>query len=119
MKTAELADAALDYWVAKALGPEYNYAYVEHTFRHDGVLTYVHPAISVDGNAEVFEPSLNWAQAGPIIERDAITITPISDAEWQAEEHITHCRARGITYLQAAMRCKVASVYGEEVPDEA
>jgi hypothetical protein len=71
----------------------------------------------------VFEPSTNWAQGGPIIEREAITVSegsPVVGLEWMAcdrgSTHIQH----GPTYLIAAMRCYVASKLGDDVsiPEE-
>lgn len=70
-----------------------------------------------------YSPSTNWAQGGPIIEREKL------DIEWRGSEV---CRATcewldepfyesfGPTALIAAMRCYVASKLGDEVdvPEE-
>lgn len=67
--------------------------------------------------------STDWVQAGPIIERESIQLTPNEDMEsWSAclmfkqgvEEY------SGPTPLIAAMRCYVASKLGDEVtiPEE-
>ena len=65
-----------------------------------------------------FQPSLDWSQGGPIIEREAITVSqgaPVLGLEWMAcdagSTHVQH----GPTYLIAAMRCYVASNLGDEV----
>lgn len=70
-----------------------------------------------------FEPSTNWSQGGPIIEKNALAVTaggkrPIAWQAWIPNGH-GH-RQPGPTPLIAAMRCYVASKLGEEVevPDE-
>lgn len=72
-----------------------------------------------------YSPSKHWAQGGPIIEREIITITAGDNGkEWHAtvgEAHSTDCpNAIGCSPLIAAMRCYVASKLGDEVevPDE-
>lgn len=73
--------------------------------------------------------STNWAQGGPIIERENIAIEPVrrlasKDIAWSAQEILmdgsraTH--SFGPTPLIAAMRCFCASRLGDEVgvPDE-
>jgi hypothetical protein len=62
-----------------------------------------------------YNPSEDWHQAGPFLPEYAISVCAISDAEWAAAEQITLCSARGSTYLEAAMRCYVASILGYEV----
>jgi len=65
-----------------------------------------------------YAPSTDWAQCGPIIEREGIGIWPSEsgehDGEWCARTISTY-----ITYsptpLVAAMRCYVASKLGDEV----
>jgi hypothetical protein len=98
MKTSELTGAALNWAVAKANG----------NFGDFGV----------DG----FSPSTDWAQGGPIIEREGINI--IQSGSWFAEMDADHSggviHAEGDTPLIAAMRCYVASKLGDEVeiPEE-
>jgi hypothetical protein len=64
-----------------------------------------------------------WEFGGPIIEREAITVSqgsPVKGLEWMAcdrgSTHIQH----GPTYLIAAMRCYVASKLGDniDIPEE-
>jgi len=99
IKTSELIGAALDWAVAKC----------EDVYCFDGSYT----------------PSTDWAQGGPIIEREFITID-------QKERSICACIdapdghecndiwANGPTPLIAAMRCRVASKLGDEIeiPEE-
>jgi hypothetical protein len=99
MKTNELTGAALDWAVHVAL--------------HG----------SCDGYAE-HEYSTDWAQGGPIIEREQINIrvstvggewVGFTDNGWGVEGWST-----GPTPLVAAMRCYVASKLGDtvDVPEE-
>jgi hypothetical protein len=76
-----------------------------------------------------YKPSTDWAQGGPIVEREEIGIkrnAPCSDGrQWEASPSITAKGAGGKfgygpTPLIAAMRCYVASKLGDEVeiPEE-
>ena len=70
--------------------------------------------------------STNWAQGGPIIEREEIALEPMTHDEhgdgWLATrvEGSSVCMEFGQTMLIAAMRCFVVSHLGEEVdiPEE-
>jgi len=103
IKTSELTGAALDWAVARCEG---------------GV-----------GNNQLvgawYSPSTDWAQGGPIIEREVISLIHPKHDCWTA-----HCYDKtlddesytldGPTPLIAAMRCYVASKLGDEVeiPEE-
>ncbi len=72
----------------------------------------------------VYAPSENWAQGGPIVEREEIGLrrnAPCAKGcEWEASPSITAKGAGGKwgygpTPLIAAMRCFVASKLGDEV----
>lgn len=119
MKTSELTGAALDWAVAKC----------------EGLLAFGHKRISEDcviklstGEFETFTPSTNWAQGGPIIEREKIDVTFVDNGEivWGAASRTElphrprHIFTQGLTPLIAAMRCYVASKLGDEVeiPEE-
>lgn len=113
IKTSELTGPALDWAVAVAhqlpikLNPGHGF-FVKHP---DGW--------------EYFTPSLDWAQGGPIIEREKVCLD-CGDGSYQgnnaweahlaehapvmAQEEIT-----GPTPLIAAMRCFVASKLGDKV----
>ena len=99
IKTAELTGTALDWAVAKCEG--FSLMDTEGYQYHE-----------TDGRS-VFLPSTNWAQGGPIIEREKITISDALD-EWVAgsKGRLTYF---GPTPLSAAMRCYVASKLGDEV----
>ena len=125
MKTSELTGAALDWAVAKCEGAT--------NLRHDSVATWW-----VDLNGEPralssgwsprqsWHPSTNWAQGGPIIERECIDIM-FEGPEWYAymryeaaDGYNRTLQYDGPTPLIAAMRCYVASKLGDEVeiPEE-
>lgn len=75
-----------------------------------------------------YDPPTDWAQGGPIIEREQAYLRPTGDASkwecyvWNAGPGIEHFAFNqfGPTPLIAAMRCFVSSKLGDEVevPDE-
>lgn len=70
-----------------------------------------------------YEPSTNWAQGGPIIEREFVTLAYLKvdgAIRWEARKFSkSHTRFLAMEYgptpLTAAMRCYVASKLGDEV----
>ena len=113
MKTSELTGAALDWAVQIAEG-------------------YVQPD-PIDFARNCFKPSTDWAQGGPIIEREGITLgrteqkSYVGQPPWVSYllEHLfmdeyEHEYQHGDTPLIAAMRCYVASKLGDDVdvPEE-
>ena len=113
MKTNELTGAALDWAVAKCEGI---------TEGKDSAWYY--------DRRNAYNYSTDWAQGGPIIEREKIALTWYpDDKEWIAGVDFQHPRFSNViayeeqygpTPLIAAMRCYVASKLGEEVdvPEE-
>jgi len=119
IQTQDLTGAALDWAVAKC----------EEVVNGDDLDV----GFILEGG---YSPSTNWAQAGPIIEREKITITGEGFPWWECQKgwyaHIgdlytwgdalllRHWRQPGDTPLEAAMRCYVASKLGREVeiPEE-
>jgi Protein of unknown function (DUF2591) len=114
MKTSELTDAALDWAVTKCMG--YNEA-VWRNFRNECLY------------------SSDWAQGGPIIEREGISVmlsfrdsyaegANAKPSGWCARKYqygvLNEPLSHGPTPLIAAMRCYVASKLGDEVdvPEE-
>jgi hypothetical protein len=102
MKTHELTGSALDWAVAEADGTP--------IYRSGKTMT----RMDMDGNV-YWQPSTDWSQGGPIIEREGIELLcegfgfrwvamPQKGPEW-----------RGPTPLIAAMRCYVAAKLGDEV----
>jgi hypothetical protein len=107
MKTSELQGAALDWAVAKITNPEW---------WDDGYMD-GDPMAALDmDDGAVYSPSTNWAQGGPIIEREGICLDHYTLPEygWQASI-FTKAQEQGPTPLAAAMRCYVVSVLGDEV----
>ena len=123
MKTSELIGPALDWAAAKCesllLGTDpFGLA----------------PIIAAPVFVRNYSPSTDWAQGGPIIEREGIDIQQVfcymegsfsEPCGWQAIRHtkggpINPPKQIAGTPLIAAMRCYVASKLGDEVevPDE-
>lgn len=117
MKTSELTGAALDW--AVAICEEPNIAKRIDKKRDPSLISF-------------FNPSTDWAQGGPIIEREKIKVFPNVGGTWSAQ--IRHTEAHplvshpvlagwtnssGQTPLIAAMRCYVASKFGDdmEIPE--
>ena len=112
---AELDGIALDYAVALVEGG--------HSLKNDGITWWV----TMEGLSRVlsqgwgsigYQPSKEWAQGGPIIEREGINVYQMQDGTWQAnldygvtDEAICH----GPTPLVAAVRCYVASKLGNSI----
>ena len=121
MKTSELTGAALDWAVAKCEGYEIvrmrgsEITFLDRT--DDGAL-----------NEKQIGYSTDWAQGGPIIEREIISVshdTTGSTVEWAAWTPApirdeAEAFGYGPTPLIAAMRCYVASRLGDDVdvPEE-
>jgi hypothetical protein len=103
MKTAELTGAALDWAVAKC----------ENTLGH-----YVQPNEKRNTTKWEVTPttrrySTNWAQGGPIIERELLLLRP-HGLSWECSMGGINW-IKGTTPLEAAMRCYVASKLGDTV----
>ena len=99
MKTSELSGAALDWAVTKCETGQ---------------------PLDVNGPFLVaFKYSTDWAQGGPIIEREKIsTNSDYNGAHpdpWVAESYAGGVQQTGPTPLIAAMRCYVASKLGDNI----
>lgn len=101
----ELSGAELDYAVARAAG-------LRCELQSPDKCTF-------SGSDELFEPSVNWMQGGPIIELAQLRVEPPSRGMklWSASavSHTTSANEWGATLLEAAMRCFVALKLGPEV----
>ncbi|PTT35472.1 hypothetical protein DBR23_23495 [Acidovorax sp. HMWF018] len=104
IKTSELTGAALDWAVARAEGKRPSM----FIFQRTGAL------------ADEHHYSTNWAQGGPIIEREGIATSKPNAKGWLARSYLFTHYTSGPTALIAAMRCRVASKLGDEVevPEE-
>ena len=115
MKTSELTGAALDWAVAKCES-------YPVSMSKTGYLIFCDPLIQCGPMGTQYSPSTNWAQGGPIIEREGIRIVKVAPTVWGAvyssgdigREHFA------TTPLIAAMRCYVASKMGDDIniPEE-
>lgn len=110
MKTSDLVGPALDWAVAKCEG-----------VNAEAFCLYYEPTEVSDydsHNYPEFHYSTIWAQGGPIIERERISIIkqdPPADNWWAFNEQQRPGDAFGPTLLVAAMRCYVASKLGDNV----
>lgn len=124
MKTSELTGAALDYAVAKAQGfdvykDEMLNGHIMHGFWVSG---YYPGDLNSWMQLEHFTPSTSWMKGGPIIEQEGINLSSyykLQTGEWQAWGEFGPSNF-GTTALIAAMRCLVASRFGDnvEIPKE-
>jgi hypothetical protein len=117
MKTSELTGAALDWAVAKCEPDDTLAIYFDESTGE--------PLCHDDWpNNQEYKPSTDWAQGGPIIEREKIAVVYRAGEYWLAYTHENYqgrqAEAYGPTPLVAAMRCYVASKLGDEVdvPEE-
>ncbi len=111
MRMSDIDNTSLDRWVAKAEGIEVRYSNAGEFWRVLGELDEIH-----------WLPHRDWAQAGPIIEREKIAIFPYGD-QWSAMmgSDIANLSDRqsapdfvGSTPLIAAMRCYVGQRFSAE-----
>jgi hypothetical protein len=116
MKVSDLSRAMLDYWVARAEGAD-----------HESAMR----------DAANYRPTENWAQGGPIIERERIATwhgiefigssaqvwaanAPGMDGYEGKDSYIDVSSGEtGPTLLIAAMRAYVVAKFGETLPDNA
>ena len=111
IKTSELQGSALDWAVANCEG---------ELSQHGGQVHLVESKVRFyEDTLDIqYTPSTDWAQGGPIIERENILIGLCYEGEdWIATriKPPAASEARGPTMLIAAMRCYVASQLGDEV----
>ena len=129
MKTADMIGPALDWAVAKAQGRKEIRVFGRTRPSDRG---WIEVRFNLDPRATTarFDPSENWSQGGPLIEREKFEIfwhhmdqrwfaANNQCAKWddQTGEYIegSDCKCDGPTPLIAAMRCYVASKLGDEV----
>jgi hypothetical protein len=119
MKTSELTGLALDWAVAKCEKLDVYLDYIPWQWIDVGVLV----DFSDSEHNIHYQPSTHWGWAGPIIEREGIQIQRHASG-WIAlppdTEFSEEAYQEGETPLVAAMRCYVASKFGDEIeiPEE-
>ena len=114
MKTSELTGAALDWAVAKC-------EQVDEYILYESFLTRYEDDECEEGVD--YHYSTDWAQGGPIIEREGIVVDIRKEHGWVAAREFWYLQdaadhdlcSTGPTYLIAAMRCFVASKMGDEI----
>lgn len=117
VQVSELSGAALDWAVAKCVGLPIQKNRLG-SFSFDAGLF---PTFSdlEKGRWQIYRPSVNWMQAGPIIEREQIGLSFYEDGghpgggAWLATAYLSE--ELGPTPLVAAMRCYVAMKLGDEI----
>jgi hypothetical protein len=107
MKTSDLIGPTLAWAVAECEGFKY-----VHVFHGDIVQIMVS---NKKNESHYFNPTENWAQGGPIIEREFIRLDSAVKGNWRASIWSPYTDAYSQTPLIAAMRCYVASKLGDEV----
>jgi len=111
MKTSELIGPTLDWAVAKCEG----YTPINHSRLATVMVERVNARGAwVPMQVSALRFSTDWAQGGPIIERECIALKALAaePVYWRAR---TFGTSIGPTPLIAAMRCYVASKLGDEV----
>ena len=111
VKTHELSGEALDYAVAMC-------EFASPDYEPDDLLVYV--TVGSLEDEWVFSPSADWSIAGPIIEKEMITVGPAKHAGFMAWAWPKENGIWGDTALEAAMRCYVSTKLGLEIdiPEE-
>jgi len=132
MKTSELTGHALDWAVAKAeglldprdyFGKMVPSVVLDMKYWTDGTpIVRLNPCPDVYYKAE-YDPSTKWQHGGPIIEEEAIQLSPDEyTGTWTAYTTLEGepYEYPGPTALIAAMRCYVASKLGDNIdlPEE-
>jgi hypothetical protein len=113
IKTHDLTGVALDWAVAKCEGSV--------NIDASGLPWLPDESPNEYGEAVWFKPSTNWAQGGPIIEREFIELTTTNRSNEELWEAIFPGRGEdavvqyGPTLLIAAMRCYVSTKLGDEI----
>lgn len=123
IKTSELTGPALDWAVAQVEGAT--------NLRYDTIASWWFKLNGKDRTlssgwsaAQSFNPSTDWAQGGPLSEREGISTRHLIGWEgwgkWDAKDPRENHLHFGPTPLIAAMRCYVASKLGDEIdiPEE-
>ena len=120
IKVSDLTGAALDWAVAEC--EDFNDGFAIIRLWNNSVTKIIPGDYETPEACTSYSPSTNWAQGGPIIEREGlyICLTPLAKTEWMSTDEYGQLTEYGPTPLIAAMRCYVASKLGDtvEVPEE-
>ena len=116
MKVVDAIGAQLDWMVAKCEGYECEFddeVSGPWLVPQEGYLHDEKPLAS-------FHPSTNWAQGGPILQAEKISVQVDHSGVWLAANYYTYDETTvsmtgGSTMLEAGMRCIVMSKLGKEI----
>lgn len=119
IKTSEATPIQLNWLVAKCVGLlDAGRVVVDFKYMsgHDPIRLNPRPDVYY---SSAYSPTTDWAQGGPIIERERMEFDYDEAEQVYTAANGVHA-ARGKTHLIAAMRCFVASHLGDEVdvPEE-
>jgi hypothetical protein len=124
VKTSELTSVQLDAWVARAEGICLHEAPHTKSCGNWGT-DYTCAACGKDphegANVRTYHPSTDWAQGGPIIERENVHLEhyePHAEPKYWIARMRHPITGQGPSALVSAMRAYVASRYGDEVSVE-
>ena len=121
IKVSEATPIQLDWLVAKCAPSKFGPP-TYRLWQHDkGAWIYLNASMEQQGIH--FRPSIEWAQGGPIVEKELINLITTAGYPWRATMYMgggVWIDQHGPTPLIAAMRCYVCSVMGEiaEIPEE-
>lgn len=113
MKTCDLIGKQLDWAAAKAQGYITSSDGISTLIQIDSRSFIIGPTLSGDLKSR-YTPSTSWAQGSVIIEQELIQ-TSYTILGWRAQGFDYNCVSYGPTPLIAAMRCYVASKFGDEI----
>lgn len=137
MKVSELSGAQLDFWVARAEKVDAQiigrFCVFQTSNQHairvsESVTRKVKEKSGFLGREKerhedigyLYSPSQDWAQGGPIIEQEGVNLNRAEDG-WVASLKRKHGNGHHVgdaeDPLVAAMRCYVASRFGDEVEE--
>lgn len=111
----DLQGPALDWAVAQCEG------YAEHIYVRSSVIVKdvngkcTGIQVPINRGYVWFAPSTDWAQGGPIMEREWVSVYQVGKNLWKADIAGTHNSGPSHTPLIAAMRCYLQAKLGPEV----
>ncbi len=84
--------------------------------RAEGLAAGIHGDACLTDGGDVFAPSSDWSQAGPLIDREHIAVVnDMTTDGWQAWHTAQDGALIGASPLEAAMRCLVTLKLGAQV----
>ena len=124
IKIKDLTGTALDWAVATFQGLKIEYDGISHWVVSDKFVKQLGEHHDATGNQCGYSPSTDWAQGGPIFEREDMTVSGKNNGATEVRLRTgcqnkrgvyTFSTQRGPSLLTAAMRCYVANKAGDDV----